>query len=63
MAIRVLLGIVPEYKDSKYILVRNLSTICPCPESLKEAKVESNGLINFMEKISRQLTTQAVTRL
>jgi hypothetical protein len=37
---------------SCYILAKNLSTFCQCPETSNEAEFKSNGLINLMEEIS-----------
>jgi hypothetical protein len=40
---------------SCYIIAKNLSTFCLCPETLSEAEFKSNGLINLTEEISNQL--------
>jgi hypothetical protein len=44
-------------------VAKNLSTFCPCPGSLREAKFKYNELINLAEEISRQHSIWAVTRL
>jgi hypothetical protein len=41
---------------------KNMSTLCSCPDILKEAEFKSDGLINMVEEISRQ-TTLAVAWL
>lgn len=43
-----------------YVLARNLSTFCPCLETLWEAKFKGDGLISLVEEISRQHSFQAV---
>lgn len=43
-----------------YILARNMSSFCPCPNSLCETEFESGRLINLAEEISVQSNTQAV---
>lgn len=43
----------PQYR-------KNFSTLCPCPETLCKAKFKGDGLINLVEEISRQHSTQVV---
>lgn len=33
-------------------LVKNLDTLCSCPENLQEAELKGNGLIRLAEEIS-----------
>lgn len=42
---------------------KNLSTFCPCPESLWENEFKSDILTNSVKEISRQLHIQAVAWL
>jgi hypothetical protein len=44
---------------SCYILSKNLSTFCLCPETFNETESTSNGLINMAGEISRQHSIQA----
>jgi hypothetical protein len=46
---------------SYYILAKNFSTFCPCPETLNEDEFKSNGLITLTKEISRQPSIQAAT--
>jgi hypothetical protein len=45
---------------SFYVLAKNLSTFCPCPETFGESEFESDDPINLVEEISRQHRIQAV---
>jgi hypothetical protein len=42
------------------IVVKNLSTFCPCPKTLWEADFKGDWLIDQWTKISRQLSSQPV---
>jgi GTP cyclohydrolase FolE2 len=42
---------------------KKLSTLCPCSETLWEAQLKSDRLVNLMEDISRQSHIQTVPRL
>jgi hypothetical protein len=48
---------------SCYILTKNLSTICPCPETHGRLCLKGDGLINLVEEISRQHSIQVVVWL
>ena len=44
-------------RDCSYaILLKEVTTFCPCPKSLPEAKVKSFGLILLTEEVSNQLS-------
>jgi hypothetical protein len=45
---------------SCYILAKNLSTFCPCPETLSEAEFKGDGLINLAKEILRLHNIKAV---
>jgi hypothetical protein len=42
---------------------KNMSTLCSCPDILKEAEFKSDGLINMVEEILRQPSIQIVACL
>jgi hypothetical protein len=53
---RTLLG--NDERHSCLILTKNLSTFCPCPETLWESEFKGDGLSNLVKKISRQSSIQ-----
>lgn len=41
-------------------LAENLSSFCPCPETLRDSEIKGDGIFNVAEEISKKPYIQAV---